>query len=149
MLMTRSRTDSRTRSMPCRPSLCVISLLSSARWLIAFSQATAREKITLASKPVENDRRNALHAELDSIREQQSSYKTSRGRTLDQLKALQDGIQRKVRPTCRLHECLFDVNEYLRPRTCKPRGARRLSELLPRLIVTSSSSPCSTLSCHH
>ncbi|KAG6378543.1 hypothetical protein JVT61DRAFT_12808 [Boletus reticuloceps] len=58
---------------------------------------TAREKITMASKPSGNDRRNALRAELDSIREQQSSYKISRGKILDQLKALQDDIQKKTK----------------------------------------------------
>ncbi|KAF8559102.1 hypothetical protein OG21DRAFT_1403608 [Imleria badia] len=56
-----------------------------------------REKISLATKPSGNDRRNALRAELDSIREQQSSYKTSRGNVLDQFKALQDGIQKKTK----------------------------------------------------
>ncbi|KAI9574865.1 hypothetical protein HD554DRAFT_2010509 [Boletus coccyginus] len=56
-----------------------------------------REKISLASKPAGNDRRNALRAELDGIREQQSSYKTSRSNVLDQLKALQDGVQKKTK----------------------------------------------------
>ncbi|KAF8450723.1 hypothetical protein L210DRAFT_3386412 [Boletus edulis BED1] len=58
---------------------------------------TVREKITMASKPSGNDRRNTLRAELDSIREQQSSSKTSRGKILDQLKTLQDGIQKKTK----------------------------------------------------
>ncbi|KAF8138278.1 hypothetical protein EV363DRAFT_519338 [Boletus edulis] len=51
----------------------------------------------MASKPSGNDRRNTLRAELDSIREQQSSSKTSRGKILDQLKTLQDGIQKKTK----------------------------------------------------
>ncbi|KAG8218466.1 hypothetical protein J3R82DRAFT_4096 [Butyriboletus roseoflavus] len=59
--------------------------------------SAVREKISLAAKPSGNDRRNALRAELDSIREQQSSYKISRGKVLDQLKALQDGIQKKTK----------------------------------------------------
>ncbi|KAI9571044.1 hypothetical protein HD554DRAFT_2169409 [Boletus coccyginus] len=56
-----------------------------------------REKISLASKPAGNDRWNALRAELDGTREQQSSYKTSRSNVLDQLKALQDGVQKKTK----------------------------------------------------
>ncbi|KIJ20027.1 hypothetical protein PAXINDRAFT_107699 [Paxillus involutus ATCC 200175] len=58
--------------------------------------SAVREKISLATKSSPgNDRRTTLRAELDGIRDQQSSYKTSRGKTLDQLKALQDGIQKK------------------------------------------------------
>ncbi|KAG9317288.1 hypothetical protein JVU11DRAFT_1484 [Chiua virens] len=44
-----------------------------------------------------NDRRNVLRAELDGIREQQSSYKSSREKVLDELKTLQDGIQKKTK----------------------------------------------------
>ena len=61
------------------------------------SQDAVRDKIASASMPSGNDRRSTLLAELDTIREQQSSSKTSRARVLDQLKALQDGIQKKVR----------------------------------------------------
>ena len=75
-----------------------IPVVTSVQWPIVFSQGTLREKISLATKPSGNDRRNTLRAELDSIREQQSSYKNSRGKILDQLRALQDGIQKKVRP---------------------------------------------------
>lgn len=75
-----------------------IPVVTSVQWPIVFSQGTIREKISLATKPAGNDRRNALRTELESIREQQSSSKTSRGKVLDQLKALQDGIQKKVRP---------------------------------------------------
>ena len=114
MLMTQSRRDSSLRSMPCRPSLCVVSPLSSVQWPILFTQGAVREKISLATKPAGNDRRNALRAELDSIREQQSSSKTSRGKVLDQLKALQDGVQKKVRPHSCFCECRFDANEYLK-----------------------------------
>ncbi|KIK97143.1 hypothetical protein PAXRUDRAFT_136904 [Paxillus rubicundulus Ve08.2h10] len=58
--------------------------------------SVVREKISLTTKSNSgNDRRTTLRAELDGIRDQQSSYKTSRGKVLDQLKALQDGIQKK------------------------------------------------------
>ncbi|KAH0839747.1 hypothetical protein J3R83DRAFT_687 [Lanmaoa asiatica] len=73
-----------------------------------------REKISLAGKPSGNDRRNALRAELDSIREQQSSSKTSRGKVLDQLKALQDGIQKKVRSICYFRESRFNAAKHLK-----------------------------------
>ncbi|KAI0750848.1 hypothetical protein C8Q80DRAFT_1154282 [Daedaleopsis nitida] len=43
------------------------------------------------------ERRNALRAELDSIRGQQSTSKLSRAKTFDQLKALQEGIQKKIK----------------------------------------------------
>lgn len=60
-------------------------------------QAAIREKISLATKSGSgNDRRSVLRAEMDSLRGQQSSNKNSRGKILDQLKALQDGIQKKV-----------------------------------------------------
>lgn len=60
--------------------------------------AAVKEKISLISKSEPgNDRRNMLRTELDSLRGQQSNSKASRGKVLDQLKALQDGIQKKVK----------------------------------------------------
>jgi hypothetical protein len=60
-------------------------------------QSSLRDKISLATKSGPgNDRRNTLRAELDSIREQQSNIKASRGKIIDQVKAIQDGIQKKV-----------------------------------------------------
>lgn len=57
-----------------------------------------RDKINLATKPNSaNDKRSQLRAELDSIRNQQGGNKAARGKVLDQLKALQDGIQKKVK----------------------------------------------------
>ena len=56
-----------------------------------------KEKISLTSKNGPgNDRRMALRAELDTLRGQQSSSKSSRGKLLEQLKIIQDGIQKKV-----------------------------------------------------
>ncbi|KIM46179.1 hypothetical protein M413DRAFT_306128 [Hebeloma cylindrosporum] len=60
--------------------------------------STVRDKITLATKSGPgNDRRNALRAELDGIREQQSTNKNSRGKQLDQIKAIQENIQKKIK----------------------------------------------------
>ncbi|KII95179.1 hypothetical protein PLICRDRAFT_34016 [Plicaturopsis crispa FD-325 SS-3] len=60
--------------------------------------SAVREKINLATKSgTGNDRRAVLRAELDSIRGQQSNNKNSRGKVIEQLKSLQDGIQKKVK----------------------------------------------------
>jgi len=44
-----------------------------------------------------NDRRTAIRAEMDDIRAKQSTGKASRGKLFDQLKAIQDGVQKRVR----------------------------------------------------
>ncbi|KAF8076396.1 hypothetical protein FPV67DRAFT_1573622 [Lyophyllum atratum] len=60
--------------------------------------SAVRDKISLATKSGPgNDRRAALRTELDGIRGQQSNNKMSRGKAIDQVKALQDGIQKKVK----------------------------------------------------
>ncbi|KAF7332215.1 hypothetical protein MKEN_00102500 [Mycena kentingensis (nom. inval.)] len=60
--------------------------------------STVRDKIGLATgKPGSNDRRATLRAELDSIRGQQSGFRTSRGKILDQVKAINDNIAKKVK----------------------------------------------------
>ncbi|KAF8974556.1 hypothetical protein BDZ97DRAFT_1774283 [Flammula alnicola] len=57
-----------------------------------------RDKIAVATKSGPgNDRRNALRAELDSIRDKQSTNKNSRGKSVDQIKSIQDGIQKKIK----------------------------------------------------
>lgn len=93
--------------MPCRRSLYVTSrhrkeLLNLTPLVtIRLQQSAVKEKIALAggasnkSGPA-NDKRNALRAELDSIRGQQSSSKSTRTKIRDQLQVLQDGIQKKV-----------------------------------------------------
>ena len=43
-----------------------------------------------------NERRNMLRAELDSLRDKQAGNKSSRGKVLDQIKAYQENIQKKV-----------------------------------------------------
>jgi hypothetical protein len=42
------------------------------------------------------ERRKALRAELDELRNQQANGKNSRGRILDQVKAIQETISKKV-----------------------------------------------------
>ncbi|KAG1833148.1 hypothetical protein EV424DRAFT_1312007 [Suillus variegatus] len=60
--------------------------------------AAVRAKISSTNKSdTGNDKRAALKAELDSIRGQQSSNKLNRGKTHEQLKTIQDGIQKKIK----------------------------------------------------
>lgn len=57
-----------------------------------------REKINLATKPGgNNDKRITLRAELDTIRDQQSTTKQSRAKVYDQLNVIQESVQKKVR----------------------------------------------------
>ncbi|KAI0776089.1 hypothetical protein BD413DRAFT_610779 [Trametes elegans] len=57
-----------------------------------------KEKISLTSRSGPgSERRNALKAELDGIRGQQSTNKLSRGKVFDQLKSIQDGVQKKIK----------------------------------------------------
>ena len=56
-----------------------------------------KEKISLATKGGPgNEKRNALRAQLDELRSQQSGNKTSRSKIFEQMKTLQDGIQKRV-----------------------------------------------------
>ncbi|KAL4075856.1 hypothetical protein J3A83DRAFT_4089779 [Scleroderma citrinum] len=58
--------------------------------------STVREKLTQANRPdTGNDKRAALRTELDSIRGQQSNSKMSRTKIFDQLKSLQENIQKQ------------------------------------------------------
>ena len=60
-------------------------------------QSAVRDKISLATKGGSgNEKRNALKAELDSIRDQQSSNKLSRGKILDQVKSYNESISKRV-----------------------------------------------------
>ncbi|KAH9038844.1 hypothetical protein EDB84DRAFT_1415906 [Lactarius hengduanensis] len=59
---------------------------------------SVKDKISLVTKGGSgNERRTTLRAELDELRSQQSGNKTSRGRIFDQMKTLQEGIQKKVK----------------------------------------------------
>ena len=56
-----------------------------------------KDKISLATKDGSgNEKRNALRSQLDDLRSQQSGNKSSRSKIFDQMKALQEGIQKKV-----------------------------------------------------
>lgn len=57
-----------------------------------------RDKIGLATKGgAGNEKRNTLRAELESLRGQQSSNKSARGKVLDQIKDLNDKIQKRIK----------------------------------------------------
>jgi len=57
-----------------------------------------KEKISLVTKGGSgNERRTTLRAELDELRSQQSGNKASRGKIFEQMKTLQEGIQKKVK----------------------------------------------------
>ncbi|KAH9936954.1 hypothetical protein B0H21DRAFT_58477 [Amylocystis lapponica] len=69
-----------------------------AKLVSAGMHSAVRDKISLSSKSGPgNDRRTALRAELDGIRGQQSNSKAARGKVFDQLKALQDGVQKRIK----------------------------------------------------
>ncbi|KAJ3785472.1 hypothetical protein GGU10DRAFT_387452 [Lentinula aff. detonsa] len=60
--------------------------------------SAAKDKISLANKGgAGNERRNALKAELDQSRGEQSNNKTSRGKVLDQIKAYDESIKKKIK----------------------------------------------------
>nr|VWO95496.1 Salicylate biosynthesis isochorismate synthase (EC (Isochorismate mutase) [Ganoderma boninense] len=56
-----------------------------------------RDKLNVGKGGPGNERRNALRAELDTIRGQQSTSKLARGKVFEQLKTLQEGIQKKIK----------------------------------------------------
>lgn len=59
--------------------------------------SAVKDKISLATKgSTGNDRRTTLRAELDAIRGQQSGNKNSRAKIFEQLKTIQEGIQKKI-----------------------------------------------------
>ncbi|KAM5532306.1 hypothetical protein V8D89_006001 [Ganoderma adspersum] len=56
-----------------------------------------RDKLNVGKGGPGNERRNALRGELDTIRGQQSTTKLARGKVFEQLKTLQEGIQKKIK----------------------------------------------------
>ncbi|EKM80277.1 hypothetical protein AGABI1DRAFT_113480 [Agaricus bisporus var. burnettii JB137-S8] len=65
---------------------------------LQLSMNAVREKINLATQGnAGNEKRNKLKAELDGIREQQSSKKLNRGQLLEQVKSLQENLQKKIK----------------------------------------------------
>ncbi|KAF5389104.1 hypothetical protein D9757_004907 [Collybiopsis confluens] len=64
---------------------------------IQVKLTAAKDKISIATKGgAGNERRNALRAELDEIRGKQSNSKASRGKILDQVKAHNESINKKI-----------------------------------------------------
>ena len=60
-------------------------------------QSAVKKNISLAKGDSSNDKRWEIQGELDEIRNQQSDNKLNRGKVIDQLKTLQEGIRKKVR----------------------------------------------------
>jgi uncharacterized coiled-coil DUF342 family protein len=66
--------------------------------LVQGNLNAVKEKISLVTKGGSgNETRNTLRAELEELRSQQSGNKASRGKIFDQMKTLQEGIQKKVK----------------------------------------------------
>lgn len=66
-------------------------------------QSAVKKNISLAKGDSSNDKRWEIQGELDEIRNQQSDNKLNRGKVIDQLKTLQEGIRKKV---CHIfHRC--------------------------------------------
>ena len=64
--------------------------------LLVRAQNALKDKIGLGKGESGNDRKSQIKKELDEIRSQQSDNKLNREKVFEQLKALQDGIQKKV-----------------------------------------------------
>ncbi|WVN86951.1 uncharacterized protein L203_102126 [Cryptococcus depauperatus CBS 7841] len=56
-----------------------------------------RSRIALSQAPGSNDRRSALKAELEGLRTEQSKFKGDRNKLFDEMKRLQEGIQKKIK----------------------------------------------------
>jgi len=70
-------------------------------------QNAVKKNISLAKGDSGDSRRRELQEELNEIRNQQSENKLNRGRVFEQLKTLQEGIQKKVRHVCHLRRSGF------------------------------------------
>jgi hypothetical protein len=51
----------------------------------------------LSQAPAGNDRRSQIKAEMDSLRGEQGSFKSNRQKTFDEMKRLQEGVQKKIK----------------------------------------------------
>lgn len=56
-----------------------------------------RSRINLSQAPKGDDRRSQLKAELDALRGEQGNFKAARGKTLDEVKRLQEGLAKKIK----------------------------------------------------
>lgn len=59
-------------------------------------QNAVKDRINFGKGDSGNDRKSDIKKELDEIRNQQSDNKLNRGKVIEQLKALQEGIKKKV-----------------------------------------------------
>jgi hypothetical protein len=75
-------------------------------------QNAVKEKISHGKGDSGNDRKSQLEKELEELRDQQSDSKLNRGKVIEQLKALQEGIQKKVRHTSLFPPFRFLMGEY-------------------------------------
>lgn len=66
-------------------------------YLCLLLQDAVRSRISLGSSPGSNDRRTVIKAELDALRGEQGKFKADRGRTLDEVKRLQENVQKKIK----------------------------------------------------
>ena len=64
---------------------------------LCLLQDAVRSRISLGSSPGSNDRRTVIKAELDALRGEQGKFKADRGRTLDEVKRLQENVQKKIK----------------------------------------------------
>jgi hypothetical protein len=56
-----------------------------------------RNRINLTQAPKGDDRRSQIKAELDGLRGEQGKFKAERGKTLDEVKRLQEGLGKKIK----------------------------------------------------
>ncbi|OWT39327.1 nuclear segregation protein Bfr1 [Cryptococcus neoformans] len=56
-----------------------------------------RSRIALSQAPTSNDRRSAIKAELDSLRSEQAKFKGDRNKLFEEMKRLQEGVQKKIK----------------------------------------------------
>lgn len=141
----------RLRLMPCKQNSYVSAYVYMSRRChpclshrvnIFVLQSAVKEKIALAGGGKTghaSDRRNALHAELDSVRGQQSGNKATRTKIRDQLQTLQDGIQKKVHSNNSEH-IPFSPLPVVRSRTSKQPNPKYRTNQLPKSMTVSSKS---------
>jgi len=63
----------------------------------AKEQDAVKARIQLTQAPGGNDRRSQIKAEMDSLRGEQGSFKQTRQKTFDEMKRLQEGVQKKIK----------------------------------------------------
>ena len=87
----------RAETWPVRTELANRPVASGTAALASSIVLVCRPRRIDAAMATRSEFLNALRAELDSIRGQQSTSKLARGKVFEQLKTVQEGIQKKVR----------------------------------------------------